>query len=32
LIEEEYEIKIGMIEDFYESPFPLELENTTHSF
>ena len=30
--EEEYEIKIGMIEDYYESPFPVELENTTHTF
>jgi galactose-1-phosphate uridylyltransferase len=30
--EEEYEIKIGMIEDYYESPFPVELENTTNSF
>lgn len=28
----EEEIKIGMIEDYYESPFPVELINTTYSF
>jgi hypothetical protein len=30
--EEEYEKKIGMIEEFYDPPFPLELESTTHHF